>query len=475
MSYKSVVVIGAGPIGLMAAIEARQNFVKNVTLIEKRRSYTRTNVPYLATPIVKHLEHIGVSKDIWGDRKTTDSVELSQMEEGLFRQAKALGIKIERGYVAEGLMGRDKNRHGRYKSIAITIREWDDVNKCNKRMGEIKTLDCDLLIVCSGGAAAADPVVVQKLGFTFHKLQAKNYGAYGIFTPLSRDPNTNVNTQDPVFKGLRTEAQKITGFEVAYNTPEHNYLLVTLAQCPRDDFKMLQRDSKKLREVLQTVGHSMTTTVLTEIKEVEKNVGLFKIAIQRAQQFYSKDYPAVLVGDAAVTPHPQAGSGIGTGFAGFEELQKLFAALKKAHRSNNNEAVFQNFNTAYELHASRKALEGTGLVLSNLIKMLNGWRTEVNAEIASSRSTAAKSMAQDMTRTADALIQQLTDEQTSCKKFVDLLKGDEPDLLDWDTTVGDLWNKIGATYKAIKSFTDGMSMLTDRLEKIEPLLKLKAA
>jgi hypothetical protein len=84
-------------------------------------------------------------------------------------------------------------------------------------------------------------------------------------------------------------------------------------------------------------------------------------------------------------------------------------------------------------------------------------------------------MAQDMTRTADALIQQLTDEQTSCKKFVDLLKGDEPDLLDWDTTVGDLWNKIGATYKAIKSFTDGMSMLTDRLEKIEPLLKLKAA
>ena len=74
----------------------------------------------------------------------------------------------------------------------------------------------------------------------------------------------------------------------------------------------------------------------------------------------------MLVGDAAVTPHPQAGSGIGTGFAGFEELQKLFAALKKAHRSNNNEAVFQNFNTAYELHASRKALEKAGWKVGDL-------------------------------------------------------------------------------------------------------------
>ncbi len=375
--------------------------------------------------------------------------------------------------MVEGLLGRDKSRFGRYKSIALTIREWDGANKTHKVMGEIKTLDCDLLIICSGGAAAADPVVIQKLGFVFHKLHAKNYGAYGVFTPLVR--TGNVDTQDAIFKGLKAETNKIVTGAIDYHTPEHNYLLATLAQCPRDDFKMLQRDSKKLREILQAVGETMTRTVMTEIKDVEKNVGLFKIAIQRAQQFYSDAYSAVLLGDAAVTPHPQAGTGLATGFAGFEELQKLFAALKKADRSDDNESVFQNFNTSLELHASRKALEGTGLVLDNLIKLLLGWRDEVVQEASITRSVGAKKMAAEMIIACNKLITQLKTEKADCVGFVDLLKGNAPQLLDWDSTVGELWTSIDDTYKEVKAFTNGMSMLTERLANIERLLNLKAA
>jgi hypothetical protein len=37
---------------------------------------------------------------------------------------------------------------------------------------------------------------------------------------------------------------------------------------------------------------------------VQKNVLAFKVNIQRARQLCSPEYPAVLVGDAAVTPHP---------------------------------------------------------------------------------------------------------------------------------------------------------------------------
>ena len=48
----------------MCAIEARQKFVTDVTIVEKRMGYTRTNVPQLQTPILKHLEKVGVASQL---------------------------------------------------------------------------------------------------------------------------------------------------------------------------------------------------------------------------------------------------------------------------------------------------------------------------------------------------------------------------------------------------------------------------
>ena len=57
MSIKSVVILGGGPIGLMCAIEAKKHF-KNVTIVEKRAGYVRTNVPVLQDDIKQHLKDL---------------------------------------------------------------------------------------------------------------------------------------------------------------------------------------------------------------------------------------------------------------------------------------------------------------------------------------------------------------------------------------------------------------------------------
>ena len=477
MSFHHVVVLGAGPIGLLTAIEARQNFVKNVTVVEKRTAYTRTNVPVLQTEIYKQFKSLGVLKELG----STGQAPFSQIEEALKEKALSLGVKFELGYVVQSVIGMKKNKYGRFKSIHITVKPWDEQNKMMARYGGYKSLDADLLVVCTGGAAAADPAVTQTLGFTFHKLHAKNYGAYGVFVPHKRDLVTPVEVTD-----RRKDYKNVNGNAVSsplgFETPDHNYLLVTLAGCSRTDFKFLQANSSKLRTLLLGVGNSLGTAVLTEIKEVGKNVALFKIAIQRADQFYSEEFPAVIVGDAAVTPHPEAGSGIGTGFKGLEELKILFASLKKSDRSDNNDAAFKTFNDAYEVHVSKKALEGTGIVLANLIKLVTAYCDEVNAAANQIADQKIKALAKTLIEQALQLKKDLEEEKEDCKRFEELVAENAPNNkhkpLVWDPrmerSVGQLWANIGFTYDEVKALTGKIQLLGDRLDKIETMLKFDA-
>lgn len=466
MSFKSVVVLGGGPIGLMCAIEAKQNFVKKVTIVEKRQAYTRTNVPQLQNEIVKHLKDLGLKDTLWAGRQAGDSVAFFRIEKALWDKAQQIGVRMERGYVIEGLIGRDPRPDGFYKSMTLVLKEWDDKAKASPKYGKGKTLDCDLLVVASGGGAASDPVL-QKLGFTFEKLKAKNYGAFGIFNP---DPPGGSQTD----LALKTQVAGITksivpqSGKIGFSTPDHNYLLVTLAGCTKSDFKYLQANSEKLKELLLAVGKTVGTAVLNEIKQVQKNLAVFKIAVVRAKQFYSDKYPAVILGDAAVTPHPEAGSGIGTGFKGFQELQKLFQALKHTHRSEDNTALFLKFNESYELHVSQKALEGTIIILRNLTNMLETFKADVEKFHQAAKGKALKKMAEDFKGIIQGLIGEMAEEKGKAEGFRNMLNGDnnKPEL-NWDANVGKLWQQISLTYAQVKQLTADISLLDSRLKEIE--------
>lgn len=470
MSFKSVVVIGAGPVGLLCAIEARQKFVKDVTVIDKRSGYSRTNVPLLDNSIRKHFVKLGVNTSMG---LTTDSAQtsFSKIEEALAEKARQLGVKFLTPYMVEGAMGNGEAKGGRYKSANLIVVECDYERGVYKPKGGARRIcvPADLIIVASGGGAAADPLVLKKLEFTFEKLRAKNYGAFGIFEKYIGPAPKSV-------PAARENGTGVASFQVRFVTEDHNYMLTTLTGCTASEFKLLRQQADRLRDVMSNINKALYTSAGEELKEVDKNVGAFKIAIQRARQMFSPIYPAILVGDAAVTPHPQMGSGYTTGFRGFEEVSKLFQALKKTHRSKDNSIVYQSFNARYELHVSRKAAEGTQVVLSNVKKTLNLYAKEMRT-YASTRLTGsgAKAYVESFAKNADILAEQVDGQQKRAKKFYDYLTGKDdviPPEFDWDETIGALWADIAVTYGEFKRLTKEAELLGPRLDGIKSALRV---
>jgi 2-polyprenyl-6-methoxyphenol hydroxylase-like FAD-dependent oxidoreductase len=466
MSYKSVVVLGGGPIGLMCAIEAMQIFSKRVTIVEKRMSYSRTNVPQLQSPIVHHLESLGVSDKLWSGRELGSPVPFAQIEEVLWSKAESMGVTMLRGFIVESVTGQQKKKDGFYKSMLLSLKEWDSEEKISVRYGKAIMLPCDLMVIASGGGASGDPIL-KTLGFSYDKLKAKNYGAFGIFTPIVsyHEPEGPRFDQDKAIEVAPITSHIVSGKQ-GFTTPDHNYLLVTLAHCTRTDFNLLQQNAEKLKEVLISVAKTYGLVVLTDIKDVEKNMAIFKVAIQRVKQFFSPEYPAIIVGDAAVTPHPETGSGIGTGFKGVEEVQKLFQALKSTHRSEDPRVPFMSFAASYELHVSQKALEGTRTVLRNLKVLLQTFKGDIRALAQGARFLVMRDIAAHMEGIADRLIGDIDRQDHMARGFIAHLEGRNGNL-DWDATVGALWRDIDRTYAMIKRQTGDISLLTDRLEELE--------
>jgi 2-polyprenyl-6-methoxyphenol hydroxylase-like FAD-dependent oxidoreductase len=78
MPFNRVAVIGGGPIGLMCAIEAKQQGFREVYLIEKRPEYTRMNVPQLWPDVRKHLKK--VIPEVRLDKRLMGGVSFRQIE-----------------------------------------------------------------------------------------------------------------------------------------------------------------------------------------------------------------------------------------------------------------------------------------------------------------------------------------------------------------------------------------------------------
>jgi 2-polyprenyl-6-methoxyphenol hydroxylase-like FAD-dependent oxidoreductase len=478
MSFKRVVILGAGPVGLLCAIEARMNFVKDVTLVEKRSDYSRTNVPVLDPDIRNHFKKLGVTKQMeigkdWA-QPGKDAAAFSKIEKALLDKATSLGVQIERPYVVSGAIGAGMNKHGRYKSVALFLAEWDNKNK-QKLNKPGKRIEADLVIVATGGGGTAtDSVIVQTLGFSYERLKAKNYGAYAIFDPASTVTNPQpLRAEDR--PALITAAKKdVAGYWIHIPTPEHKYLLTTLSGITPEEFKVLKGSVKKLRDVLETINKIGENSVLEDIKEVQNNVGIFKIAIQRVRQMYSNVYPAVIVGDAAVTPHPEKGSGYTTGFRGFEELQILFQSLKETDRSKDNSIAFQSFNDRYELHVSKKAIEGTFTVLYNVKKMVTSYISENTQILPTLKLKAARAYVQDDIDRAQGLSKELKREEDLARKLHDYLEkaeGEELPVFGWDETAGKLWKAIAVTWYGVKALMIGVSHLDDRLDSLKGAIK----
>lgn len=472
MSFKRVVVLGGGPVGLLCAIEAKQHFPE-VAVVEKRSAYTRLNSPVIDTDLRKHFKKLGVHEAMgFGKSGGEGAAPLRLIESTLLNHATTQGVKILRPYVVSGVAGGSENKYGRYKSVLLTLGKWDDKAKKLDANGDQRTLKADLLVVASGGGAAADPIITDALGFTYEKLKAKNYGAYGAFqTGVGHAPSEDLDTAKIV--KLRDETVKYTIF---FKVTDYDYLLTNLSGLTKADFKQLQASEATIKRLIISLNATKRSGWTQDLMDAEKSVAVFKIAIQRARQFYSPKYPAVLVGDAAVTPHPDQGSGYTTGFRGFEELKALLGALRQTDREKDNNLVFQGFNDRYELHVSRKAVEGTVGILSTNKKMMQTFRDDMRRFQSQVKDRTLWNAYGHDAEIADQLANEFEVAELLARKYEAYLKPDQgqplPNL-NWDETVGALWKMVGVAWKKLKALTEDKTMIEGRLEELAGLLKVQ--
>lgn len=494
MSFKKIVVLGGGPIGLFCAIEAAQTFnsmSSKVTLVEMRADeYSRMNVPSLPTPVGKHLDHLQIKKQAVGNSGTAP---LSQIESAIHQKAVSCGVKMKEGWVAVDIVGKEKRSDGRFKSMAITIAQWDHAKKAAS-MKKREIISADLLILAVGASGIENDLFKKTLGFDTDTLKASNFAIYGVYTK-SYDASLQTRLQGEV---------KSIAMATAISTDNSEYLLLTLKQATPADFNLLKQNSAKLRECMDVAGRAYQGQVMHELNAKDKAVGAFEVKIKRAQHVISPKFPAVLVGDAAVSPHPQAGTGLLTGFHGFEALQDLLHALREVHRSSD-EAVdaICAFEDSYEVYLSAKALEGTVIILNHLVGLMDAYEKSCDADFAKAKGVDAKYLIRFNALGANVLRIRMQAQINRALRFAEMLHADvqrldakanktQRSMADLSGKLDDslsktpvtgtmqsndsiklLWKDIGVTYSELVQLTQSYKPLQDAIQKLGTALPPK--
>lgn len=107
--YSQVLIIGAGPCGLRAAIEAQLLGAK-VVLVEKRDRFSRNNVLHLWPFVITDLKALGAKK-FYGKfcAGSIDHISIRQIQCILLKVALLLGVEVHEGVGFEGL--REPTEH----------------------------------------------------------------------------------------------------------------------------------------------------------------------------------------------------------------------------------------------------------------------------------------------------------------------------------------------------------------------------
>jgi 2-polyprenyl-6-methoxyphenol hydroxylase-like FAD-dependent oxidoreductase len=217
-----VAVVGGGPIGLLAAVEARMAGASQVHVYEGRDDpYSRMNVLKIDEGPARRLFAAGVSDAVfpngYNEKDTSGHIaSVKTIEEALEARCGNLGIKLERGKFLKDVT-RDTNN-----KVLLHFK------------GESEPKTCDLLIVATGGSVAsaqkyADNVVLsEKLGIPFQKAAVKDYAAVGLFEKNTPKPDSKA----PV-KGW------------AYDFETHNVKYI-VSQLTEEEFVAFGKDPRGL-------------------------------------------------------------------------------------------------------------------------------------------------------------------------------------------------------------------------------------
>lgn len=380
-----VVILGAGPGGLMRALTAGMRGVK-VDVFEKREAFTREQLVYLhASPL---LDYFGITLKLEHDKKLrfyppscgrlpqkTYSVQIQNMQKAMMHIVKEL---LGDGVVQEGCEVIDISKikpgiQGVEDVREVKSAENSAVTGCmikNKNTDEATWHPADLIVDASG----ARGVTAAMLGNSI-----ENYTKVKpmITVIYQRDEGDIPSRED---SGRSVDADLIQNFSTKgwfttfLQTPDTHYYLIEPKEEIKKQILMLQREIAKVeQDISLSVGdkQELESTKLKLVEELKKlvdkiaqevvlksrhslrsmNVNDFKAQIFRVQ--IGARQPASLIGDcmvmqsgdSLVSPDPKIGLGCNMAISG---TSLFLRALDNRIAKGNTQLAMQDFTVGSE-------------------------------------------------------------------------------------------------------------------------------
>lgn len=372
-------VVGAGPIGLMAALEARLQGAEVILFEARDASYSRRQVLALDRSTEQKLTKFGVKWELLESETKGQGnlVAVKYLEKALWERADELGIERRVGWSLTGVAREDGSAQtsatfqhqpdapndqpkatgksgakGKGRSGAKGTGRSSGKRKEKSRgkgkggakgRGRRKVKDAaesttsveqlDLLVVAAGaGVARANKYtgarIADALDITYEVQKAKDYAAVGLFEPTTEG---------------RAPSSDGTNWAYRFNTPKVTYLL---RQIPADLFATFQGPEgreeleafimDRARTHFQMGANPALAKSTNASGQPTPNLGVFPIEIQQAKTFVNETLQALVIGDAAATPHPHSGSGFNTGVRSLDALVDVVRAVQSQLRARSD-------------------------------------------------------------------------------------------------------------------------------------------
>jgi hypothetical protein len=177
----------------------------------------------------------------------------------------------------------------------------------------------------------------------------------------------------------------------------------------------------------------------------------------------------VLVGDSAVTPHPDTGMGYAAGFRGYQQIKALLEKLAKTTQPDDDSAAFQSFNDLYEVAVSEKALEGTVAMCENNVGLLESYRSHLKQFTTQSNSSLGTAFQMDL-EIVDELIANLNMHREWANYFIHYYTHQTKEKwepLQWINGPSQLWDEMEVTWGIINAITRQKPLLKPQQEALQ--------
>ncbi len=314
-------VAGGGPVGLMAALEARMGGAEVILFEGRTDEYTRRQVLALDESTKQKFLKFGIKRELLDDpsrKGSPTNVAVKYIEKALRDRALELGIEIRTGwYLATASEGE-----GTTKATFL-----------NGKAGlksKMVVEELDLLVVAAGAGVAKQNkytgvTLGDELGFKYEVKQARDYAVVGIFNPTEQG--------DIMRRGANNDEKRRWAYR--FNTPKVTYVLQQIPAELYKEFTDKNGGQQKMEAFIKNIAKVHYEMADGELaKDVNSkgqrspNVGVFPIEIQQAKTFVNQSLRTLLIGDSAATPHPHTGSGLNTGVRELDALADVVESVR---------------------------------------------------------------------------------------------------------------------------------------------------